>query len=355
VPFVTIGAALLGAVAGACGGSGRAAAGPPPPTLVKVANVTQSPIEDASEYVATIQSLASTGIKPEVSGVVVKVFVKSGDRVERGTPLFQIDPARQQASVATQDAARAAQVAALTFARQELERSRTLYQAGAASQQELDQAQANFDAATSQLTALDARLRQERVTLGYYQVRAPSGGVVGDVPIRVGMHVTTDTPLTSIDRNQDLEVDVRVPVDRSGDLKPGLPLILLGPDGSPVARTSVFFVSPGVDDQTQSVLVKGNVPPSAGLRMSQYVRVRIVWKTATGLTVPMLSVVRVNGQPFVFVAVDQDGRMTAAQRAVSLGPIIGNDIVVLGGLAAGERIVVSGAQKLDNGVLIRTS
>jgi RND family efflux transporter MFP subunit len=354
-PFVRMVAALLATIASACGGSGRVTAGPPPPTLVKVAGVTQSAIEDASEYVATIRSLASTGIKPEVSGEVMKVFVKSGDRVEAGTPLFQIDPARQQASVASQDAARAAQVAALTFAKQQLERSRTLYQAGAASQQELEQAQANFDAATSQLTALDARLQQERVTLGYYQVRAPGAGVVGDVPIRVGMHVTTDTPLTSIDRNQDLEVDVRVPIDRSGDLKPGLPIVVLGTDGSPLAHSSVFFISPGVDDQTQAVLVKGHVPSSVGLRMSQYVRARIVWKTATGLTVPMLAVVRVNGQPFVFVAEDRDGRLIATQRAVSLGTILGNDVVVLGGLAAGERIVVSGAQKLDNGVTIRTS
>lgn len=122
-----------------------------------------------------------------------------------------------------------------------------------------------------------------------------------------------------------------------------------------MARTSIFFISAGVDDQTQAVLVKGHVPSSVGLRMSQDVRARIVWKTATGLTVPMLSLVRVNGQPFVFVAEDRGGRLTAAQRAVSLGPILGNDVVVLGGLAAGERIVVSGAQKLDNGATIRTS
>jgi len=116
-----------------------------------------------------------------VSGEVKQVFVNSGDRVAAGAPLFQIDPARQQASVASQDAARAAQVATLTFSKQQLERTRMLYQAGAASQQELEQAQSAFDAATSQLTSLDARLQQERVTLGYYQVRAPGAGTVGDV------------------------------------------------------------------------------------------------------------------------------------------------------------------------------
>jgi RND family efflux transporter MFP subunit len=246
-------------------------------------------------------------------------------------------------------------VATLTFSKQQLERTRMLYQAGAASQQELEQAQSAFDAATSQLTSLDARLQQERVTLGYYQVRAPGAGTVGDVPIRVGQHVTSDTVLTSIDRDQDLEVDVRVPLERSDELKIGLPIVVFNTAGAAAARSSIFFISPRVDDDTQAVLVKGRVPPDSGLRVSQFVRARVVWKTAPGLTVPLLAVVRINGQPFVFVAEDRGGKLVAAQRLVTLGPIVGNDIVVLGGLSARERIVVSGAQKLDNGSVIRAS
>lgn len=349
-------AALAAAASGTgCGGARPASAATQPPgTLVQLAEVRMSPVEDASEYVATIQSRASTSIKPEVSGELTKVFVTSGDRVEAGASLFQVDPARQQASVASQDASRAAQVAAVTFAQQQLERSRTLFKAGASSQQELDQAQANFDAASSQLVALDARLQQERVTLGYYLVRAPASGTVGDIPVRAGMHVTPETVLTFLDRNQDFEVDVRVPLERSRDLRIGLP-ILVGGNGAPEVRSAIFFISPRVDDQTQSVLVKGRVPPVAGLRMSQFVKARIVWKSAQGITVPVLAVVRVNGQPFVYVAREQDGRLTASQRLVTLGPIVGNDLVVLGGVQAGERIVVSGVQKLDNGSVIRIS
>ena len=205
------------------------------------------------------------------------------------------------------------------------------------------------------MTALDARLQQERVTLGYYQVRAPGAGVVGDVPVRVGQRVTSDTVLTSIDRNQDLEVEVRVPLERARDLRTGLPITLLNDDGTPLARSSIYFISPRVDDQTQAVLVKGRVPADAGLRMAQYVRARIAWRTAPGLTIPVLSVVRVNGQPFVFVAEDRGGRLVGSQRLVTLGAIVGNDVIVLGGLKAGERIVVSGVQKLENGSAIRTS
>ena len=68
---------------------------------------------------------------------------------------------------------------------------------------------------------------------------------------------------------------------------------------------------------------------------------------------PLLSIVRVNGQPFVFVAKDAGHGMVAEQRLVKLGDIVGNDVVVLGGLQPNERIVISGVQKLANGAPIR--
>jgi hypothetical protein len=79
----------------------------------------------------------------------------------------------------------------------------------------------------------------------------------------------------------------------------------------------------------------------------------VVWRTTPGITVPLLSVTRINGQPFVFVLQTSQGRTTAEQRLVQAGEVIGNDIVVVRGLTAGERVVVSGVQKLANGVPVR--
>jgi len=348
--------AAMAAAASACG-TGRAAPAPqaPPATLVQLAAVQVATVDDASTYVATVQSLSSTSIKPEVTGEVVRILVKSGDRVGPGTPLVQIDPSRQQASVTSQDAARAAQDAATTFAKQQLDRARTLFAAGASSQQELEQAQANYDAAAAQLTALKARLQQERVTLKYYEVDAPGAGTVGDVPIRVGMHVTSDTVLTTIDLNQALEAYIPVPVERSRDLRIGLPVQVLDSQGAPLASAQVTFISTRVDDQTQSVLVKARLAGDGRIRSSQVVRARIVWRRFDAITIPVLSVVRINGQPFVFVAQEKDRRLVAGQRQVRLGQTVDNAVVVTSGLSAGERIVVSGVQKLDNGVAIRIS
>ncbi|MCX6545847.1 MAG: efflux RND transporter periplasmic adaptor subunit [Acidobacteria bacterium] len=348
-------AASVTAVA-ACG-AGRGAPAPQqmPATLVQVAPVQSTSIDEASTYVATIQSLSSTSIKPEVSGEVTRILVRSGDRVGPGTPLFEIDPSRQQASVTSQDAARAAQDAAVIFAGQQLDRAKTLLAAGASSQQELDQAQANYDAALAQLSSLKARLQQERVTLKYYEVDAPAAGTVGDVPIRVGMHVTSDTVLTTIDLNQALEVYVPVALDRSRDLKLGLPVQVLDSQGALLASARVTFISTRVDDQTQSILVKARLAGDGRLRSSQLVRARIVWRQVEALAIPVLSVVRINGQPFVFVAQEKNGRLVASQRQVQLAQTVDNNVVVTSGLAPGDRIVVSGVQKLDNGVPIRTS
>jgi RND family efflux transporter MFP subunit len=351
-------AALLAApvAATAC----RAGGGPPPgqqmpATLVQLAVVQPTSIDESSTYMATVQSLSSTSVKPEVSGEVIRIFVKSGDRVGPGAPLFEIDPSRQQASVTSQDAARAAQDAAAVFARQQLDRAKTLFAAGAVSKQELDQAQANYDQALAQLSSSNARLQQERVTLKYYEVDAPGAGTVGDVPIRVGMHVTSDTVLTTIDLNETLEAYVPVPIDRSRDLRLGLPVQVLDGRGTLLATTQVTFVSPSVDDQTQSILVKARFAGNGVLRSSQNVRARIVWRKVDVLAIPVLSVVRINGQPFVFVAQEQGGRLVASQRRVDVGQIVDNNIVVTGGLTSGERIVVSGVQKLDNGVPIKAS
>jgi RND family efflux transporter MFP subunit len=185
-------------------------------------------------------------------------------------------------------------------------------------------------------------------------VSAPSSGIVGDVPVRVGNEVTPQTVLTTIDQNESLELYVNVPVERASELRTGLPVEILAPDGSEPVSARLSFVSPHVDDQTQSVLAKATVQNgSSGLRPLQYVRARIVWKTTTGLVIPVTAVQRVSGQFFAFVAEQADGKLVARQRAIKVGPIEGNDYPLIEGIKAGERVITSGVQKLADGAPIQ--
>jgi len=356
---ISIGAVVTAAaLASACGG-GPSAAAPPafPPTPVTIAEAHATPIEDASEYVASLKSLHSTGIQPQIDGQITQILVKSGDRVRQGAPLMQIDPRRQQAAVSSQEAERAAREAAVSYARQQAQREKELFAAGAISRQEMEQAETALRTAEANLQALSAQVQQEQVQLRYFTVTAPTAGTVGDVPVRVGNQVTTQTVLTTIDQNEALEVYVPVPIERAGSLRKGLPIQILGHDGAEhLGTTVVDFISPRVDDQTQSVLVKGQVRnPDGTLRSSQYVRARIVWKTNEGLVVPVTAVLRINGQFFAFVAEDVGGKLTAKQRAIRVGPIVGDNYPVLEGIKPGERIVVSGVQKLADGAPIQAT
>jgi RND family efflux transporter MFP subunit len=351
-------AAVLAAFAIACS-RGQSAAPPasPPPTPVALASARLTPLEDATEYVATLKSLHSTAIQPQIDGQITQIFVKSGDRVRQGAPLIQIDPRRQQAAVSSQEAERVAREAAVAFARQQAQRASELYAAGAISKQEQEQAETALRTAEANLKALQAQVQQQEVQLRYFTVTAPTSGIVGDVPMRVGTQVTPQTVLTTIDRNDTLEVYVSVPVERAPELREGLPIRILSSDSSePLATTRASFVSPHVDDQTQSVLVKGLVSNAdARLRASQYVRARIVWNTHDGLVVPVTAVLRLTGQFFVFVADNSGGTLVAKQRAIKVGAIAGDNYPVLEGIKPGERVVVSGTQKLADGAPIQAA
>jgi RND family efflux transporter MFP subunit len=330
-----------------------------PPAAVTLEPAKMVPIEDATEYVATLKSLRSTAIQPQIDGQITGIFVKPGDRVRAGDRLVQIDPSRQQAAVSTQEAERAARDASVAFARQQQQRAAELYHAGAISQQELEQAETTLRTAEAGLQSLQAQVQQEQVQLRYFTVTAPTGGIIGDVPARIGNLVSPQTILTTIDQNETLEVNVQIPIDRSDALKSGLPLrILNGDGGTVVGETTINFISPRVDEQTQSVLVKGLLRnPDLALRASQFVRARIVWKTGEGLVIPVTAAMRINGQYFAFVGEESKGpdgktALVAKQRPIKIGSIVGENYAVLDGLNAGDRVVVSGVQKLADGAPI---
>lgn len=316
------------------------------------------PVEQTTEFVGTVKSRRSMNIQPQVEGFITRIAARSGDRVKPGALLMEIDSRPQQAAISSLEAVRAAREIDVTYARQEAERAKTLLAAGAASQQDADRAANALKAAEAQARTVEEQIRQLRTDLAYYRVTAPAGGVVGDIPVREGDRVTKTTLLTTVDENAALEVYLNIPVQQAPQLKIGLPVRLLNDKGEPVATQSVNFISPSVDDATQTVLAKLPLSVPGGFRTSQYVRAQVIWSTDPGLTVPLTAITRINGVYFVFVAEDakegpaKPATLVARQRAVTLGLIVGNDYVVLTGLKAGEKLIVSGIQKIGDGAQV---
>ena len=351
-----LGLALLACVIVSCnsksdvGATANAGAMPAMPVKIKVAEPTSIP--DYSEYVATLQSRSASILQPDEQGLLTRVLVKSGDSVKVGDPLFQIDPVRQEATINTQESNRKAKQAVLDLTKQALERSKGLYAAGVVAKQDLDQAQSAYDAAVGDLNSVDANVSEQKVQLRYYTVLAPTAGIIGDIPVRVGDHVSLTSTLTTIDTGKELEAYINVPAEKAKQAREDLPVILLGPDGKPELYTKLTYISPRIDPTNQLLLVKADIENTQKRYKNQeQVRVQVQWTSHPQATIPVLCVTRLGGQFFAFIAEpDKDGKgFVARQRALQVGEINGNDYVVLDGIKAGDRIIISGVQLLQDG------
>jgi RND family efflux transporter MFP subunit len=289
---------------------------------------------------------------PQVDGQITQIFVHSGDRVAAGAALMEIDPLKQQATVKSQESARAAQQANLNWTKQQYERAQGLFAAGVVSKQDLDQAKSAMDASQAQMDALDAQVREQEVQLHYYKVGAPRGGIVGDIPVRVGDRVTNTTQLTTVDQPGTLEAYVYVPIEHSSQLRINLPVQVIDGEGKVLADTRISFISPQVDNSTQTVLVKARIANgNDALRQSQFVRARVVFGTHQNPQVPILAVSRLAGQYFAFVAEGKNGgSFVARQKPLKIGQTVGNNYEVQDGIKPGDKIIISGTQFLLDGV-----
>src|SRR5437879_12988782 len=344
----------LAAVVFVCGCQKSAAdsapGGDPGAMPVQVRVAPSAKIPDTTEYLSILKSRHSAAINPQVEGQITQIFVKSGDRVEAGTPLLQIDPLKQEATVNSQEAARAAQEANLRFAKISLERAQKVFDAGVISKHEFDNVQTSYDAAQAQLKALDEQVKQQKVELHYYSVASPMAGIVGDIPVRMGDRVTVSTMLTTINEPGALEAYIYVPAERAKNLKTGLPVRVLDTTGNPVSEARITFVSPQFQPDSQTVLAKATIENSQSkLRIDQQIRAKITWGVHEGPVIPVLAVLRINGQFFAFVAINEGKGTVARQKPLKLGDTVGNDFVVLDGLKAGEHLIISGTQFLQDG------
>lgn len=329
------------------GGPGGGA--PAMPVQVQIAQSVRIPV--STEYLSVLKSRQSAAINPQVEGQITAIFVKSGDSVSKGTPLLQIDPLKQEATLSSQEAARAGQEATLRLAKVNLDRAQKLYAAGVNSKQDLDNAQSAYDAAEAQLKALSDQVEQQKVELRYYRVSAPADGIVGDIPVHVGDRVAVTTMLTTIDLPGALEAYIYIPADHAKDLRVGLPVRLLDEAGNSVSDTHITFVSPQVETDTQTVLAKAAVEnPRDKLRIAQQVRAQVTWSSQEGPVVPVLAVQRINGQAFAFVSVTEGKSTIARQKILKLGDTFGDNYAVLDGLKPGDHIIVSGTQFLQDGM-----
>jgi RND family efflux transporter MFP subunit len=338
----------------AAGCSNNAAAGKPagPQAFpVKVISAQAQMVPQSTDYLATLKSRNAAALQPQVEGDITRIFVHSGQRVEAGTPLLEIDPRKQQATVTNQEAAYKSKLATVEQNRVDLDRKTKLYAAGVIAKADLDSAQTAYAASKADAEALEASIHEQKVQLRYYTVNAPTDGIVGDIPVKVGDHVTNQALLTTLDHSGQLEAYIYLPAEKSGKVRLGMPVDLLDDQGKPASRTTVFFISPRVDTDSQTLLIKTQVAnPEMKFRNAQQVHARVVWSEEKRPVIPVTAVSRLSGKLFAFVAEGQGQQAVARQKVIEVGDLVGNDYVVLNGIQPGDRIIVSNVQMMADGM-----
>lgn len=317
---------------------------------VQVAPVSLAPVPNSDTYVATIKSRRSATMQPQVDGNLTRIYVKSGDAVKAGQVLMLIDPLKQNATVQQQLGTEAQKKAVYQYNEGEVERQRKLYEAGVTSKQTYDQAVQAYQNSKGDFDSSKAQTNTAKQQLAYYQIRAPFAGIVGDIPVHLGDYVSASTMLTTVDENADLEAYVYVPTERASEVKMGLPVDILDNSGNVIVKSKISFLSPQVDNGLQSILVKAEIPRTTErLRNQQLVKARVTWNTNPTPTVPVLAVSLIGGQTFVFIAQPKGDGYVAHQIPIDVGETVNNTYPVLSGLKAGDKVITSGLQFMQEG------
>jgi RND family efflux transporter MFP subunit len=364
-----------------------------PPAPVKVQPVQATQVPDASEFVARLISRQSVTLRPQVPGQIRAISVKAGDFVHKGQRLMVIDPIRQAANVRTAiaDAAvqqakigeeqkalaalksqRQALLSAVETAQAQFRRYETLYAQQSVSQQEFERYRDEYNRAQATLQANQAQIDQQaavvvgarrdfarsqasigeqKAQLSYFYIDAPFSGQVGDVPVKVGNYVQPMDDLMSVTDNKTLELNVNVPAELAMRVRQGLPVELLDLSGQVLRRSSIGFVSPRVDETSQTLLVKALISnPDGLLKADQVLNARVIWRQAPGILIPTSAVNHLGGRDFVYLMEPKSPQQAVARQVpVELGDIQGPNYVVKTGLKPGQNLIVSGLQKLADG------
>ncbi|NOZ25285.1 MAG: efflux RND transporter periplasmic adaptor subunit [Nitrospirae bacterium] len=329
---------------------------------IETAEVEYSYVKDLYETAGTVRAVRRSSVSARVMGVVRTIHVKEGQRVRKGDVLVEIsspdiEAKARAAGKAVEEAEKVLDMAIeeKRLADATFERFRGLYDGKAVSGQEFDEVKARkelallrYEQALKGLERAKAMSDEALSFLEYTFVRSPIDGTVAQKRIDVGSMATPGTPLLIVEGREYL---VEVPVDESmtGRIREGVDVLLSIDSLGVKADGKVSTVVRQVDPVTRTFTVK--IRPGGeieGLRGGLFARAAFPMAERPRLLVPAGAVVK-RGQLRGVYVVDGDGMVSL--RFVSLGRVRGDKVEILSGLATGERIVVSGTERVVGGGL----
>jgi RND family efflux transporter MFP subunit len=346
-------AALGALVLAGCGASAQAPSAPPPPT-VDVASVEFRPLRQWDDFTGRLEAVDTVALRPRVSGQIVETPFAEGARVRKGQLLFQIDPRPFQAEVDRLTAEVERTRARARLASADDERGQRLLAQNAIAKEEAERLQSEAQAARADLAAAEAALRAANLNLSFTRVISPIDGRVSKALVTRGNLVTpqdllttvvSDTPIYAAFTTDEQTYLRYAKAERGGD-EP-VYMGLMTEQGFP-HEGKLHFLDNAVDAHSGTISGRAVFQNEDGaFTPGLFARVRLVSKEATpSAVIPEQALGSDLGKRFVLVLGAGD---KVEYRPVQLGRAVGEYRIVLSGLKPGERIVVSGLQKVKPG------
>lgn len=337
----------------------------PEPTVEavpRVSAVTVGPqvVQRDDELPGRVAAVRTAQIRAQVGGIVQRRMFEQGAEVHAGEPLFQIDPAAFRADVDSALAALQRSEAALGRSRLQSQRLQALAAAQAVSQQHRDDASAEHEQARAAVNEARAILARRQLDLRYATVSAPIDGRIDQALVTEGalVGVADAEPMAVVQQIDQVYVDVRQPASQLQSLQRSavdgeLPVTIIGAAGTPLPeRGRLLFSGVNVDARTGDVILRILVDnPERQLLPGMYVRARVPrGAPASALLLPQQAVLRsAGGQAYAWV-IAADGK--AVIRTLEVDGSVNRQWLVRHGLKAGEKVVVEGQERLQEGVLV---
>ncbi|HRN62442.1 MAG TPA: efflux RND transporter periplasmic adaptor subunit [Luteimonas sp.] len=365
LPLLAV-AALTLALA-ACGGSEEAAA--PPKPQVTVAVLESQQVTLTRELPGRTNAFLIAEVRPQVSGVVARRLFTEGSMVKADQPLYQLDDASYRAAANSARAQLARAEATLSAARLTAGRVSELAKSAVVSRQDNDNAQAALKQAQADVGAARASLDAANVTLGYARIISPISGRIGKSSVTQGALVTANQgePLATVQQLDPINVDLtqsssellalrRELAEGRIDRPEGMPVTIVLEDGTAFAHAGTLkFSEVAVDPSTGSFSLRVEVPNPDNLLMpGMYVRAVLgSGVRQNAVLVPMQGIARDAKGNTSAMVVGADGKVE--HRPVVVSQTIGDKWLVESGLAAGDKVIVEGLQKIQPGVEVEVS
>jgi len=345
--------ALLGLVASlinGCGShdapEGQAAAGRS--VAAEVQTVQPAPLSLRVEAPGLVVSEDQVQVASRLMGYIREIKVEEGQSVKAGQLLFVVDPTDIQGQVSQARAGLAQAEAALADARLDYERFGALYKDEAIPKMQWDKIQLQYRIAQQQVAAARAGLGLASGQLRYASVVSPINGVVTQKMAHAGDLAAPGRPVLVVEGLKKLQIRTQVSSDVYARIKTGdkVSIVQDGATAQPPIEGTIAQRVPAADPASHSHLVKIDLPNDSGLSSGAFVRVGFAVGEREGIRVPVAAVVERAGIVGVFVV---DAQGIARYRMVRPGATGQGGVEIQSGLHAGDRVVVSQVDQLENG------